>query len=79
MNDGTFFFGIIYYKKKKILEANCYYDDVIVQMSYGHNFVLNNFGKIPKIGWAIDPCKKKLVFFYFSLVGHSNGYAYLAK
>ena len=37
-------------------------------MSYGHNFVLNNFGKIPKIGWVIDPCKKQKISFWMILL-----------
>ncbi|EGG20517.1 alpha-mannosidase [Cavenderia fasciculata] len=36
-------------------EATTYYDDIIDQMTVGHQFILDNFGVVPKIGWHIDP------------------------
>lgn len=41
-------------------EANPYYEDIIDQMTLGHQFVLKNFGVTPTVGWHIDP------------FGHSN-------
>ncbi|GAM29188.1 hypothetical protein SAMD00019534_123640 [Acytostelium subglobosum LB1] len=41
-------------------EATTYYDDIIDQMTLGHQFINENFGVTPKIGWHIDP------------FGHSN-------
>ena len=34
-------------------EATVYYQDAIDNLSWGHHFILNEFGKeyIPKIGW----------------------------
>jgi len=36
-------------------EATTYYDDIIDQMSIGHQFLYDNFGVVPRIGWHIDP------------------------
>lgn len=38
-------------------EATTYYQDVIDQMTYGHQWLNQTFGEcgIPKIGWQIDP------------------------
>ncbi|KYQ93883.1 alpha-mannosidase [Tieghemostelium lacteum] len=36
-------------------EATTYYDDIIDQMTLGHQFLYNNFGIMPSIGWHIDP------------------------
>jgi hypothetical protein len=38
-------------------EATTYYEDIIDNMSWGHQWILENFGKdaIPTIGWQIDP------------------------
>lgn len=36
-------------------EAAVYYEDSIDQMTLGHNFLLQNFGVVPTIGWHIDP------------------------
>ncbi|KAN0028185.1 hypothetical protein ACTFIV_010018 [Dictyostelium citrinum] len=36
-------------------EATTYYDDTIDQMTLGHQFLWENFGVMPKIGWHIDP------------------------
>jgi alpha-amylase/alpha-mannosidase (GH57 family) len=36
-------------------EAATYYEDIIDQMTVGHQFLLNTFGVIPTIGWHIDP------------------------
>ncbi|EGC32455.1 hypothetical protein DICPUDRAFT_49593 [Dictyostelium purpureum] len=36
-------------------EATTYYDDIIDQMTVGHQFLWENFGVMPKIGWHIDP------------------------
>ena len=38
-------------------EATTYYEDIIDNMVWGHQFILKNFGKeaIPTIGWQIDP------------------------
>ncbi|EFA84943.1 alpha-mannosidase [Heterostelium album PN500] len=41
-------------------EAATYYDDIIDQMTLGHQFLNEHFGVTPKIGWHIDP------------FGHSN-------
>eukprot|EP01133_Synstelium_polycarpum_P001460 gene1460-1693_t len=41
-------------------EAGTYYDDIIDQMTLGHQFLYKNFQVVPKIGWHIDP------------FGHSN-------
>lgn len=47
-------------------EATAYYEDIILQMTVGHQFLLNEFGYVPKIGWQIDP------------FGHSAAYAALS-
>lgn len=36
-------------------EADVYYEDSIDQMTLGHQFLLENFGVTPEIGWHIDP------------------------
>ncbi|GAM19522.1 hypothetical protein SAMD00019534_026970 [Acytostelium subglobosum LB1] len=36
-------------------EATTYYDDIIDQMTLGHQFLNQKFGVTPKIGWHIDP------------------------
>lgn len=36
-------------------EADVYYEDSIDQMTFGHKFILDNFGVTPEIGWHIDP------------------------
>ncbi|KAM9956542.1 hypothetical protein ACTFIR_003260 [Dictyostelium discoideum] len=36
-------------------EASTYYDDTIDQMTLGHQFLWENFGVMPKIGWHVDP------------------------
>ena len=36
-------------------EACPYYEDMIDNMFLGHQYILNNFGVIPEIGWHIDP------------------------
>lgn len=38
-------------------EATPYYEDIIDNMSWGHQWILEKFGKkaIPTIGWQIDP------------------------
>ena len=41
-------------------EACPTYEDMIANMMIGHDFILKNFGKKPRIGWQIDP------------FGHSN-------
>jgi alpha-mannosidase len=41
-------------------EACPTYEDMIANMMIGHEFILKNFGKKPRIGWQIDP------------FGHSN-------
>lgn len=42
-------------------EACTHYDDMINNMMKGHEFLLQEFGVKPKIGWHVDP------------FGHSNG------
>ena len=36
-------------------EAGAYYEDIIDQMTIGHQFLLHEFDYIPTIGWHIDP------------------------
>ncbi|KAF2071815.1 hypothetical protein CYY_006876 [Polysphondylium violaceum] len=36
-------------------EATTYYDDIIDQMSIGNQFLYDNFGVVPRVGWHIDP------------------------
>ena len=38
-------------------EATTYYEDIIDNMSWGHQWIIENFGEkaIPTIGWQIDP------------------------
>lgn len=36
-------------------EATTHYDHIIEQMTLGHQFILHNFGVVPKTGWSIDP------------------------
>lgn len=35
-------------------EAVCYYDDILLQYTVGHNFLYEEFGYVTKIGWATD-------------------------
>ncbi|XP_078160110.1 putative alpha-mannosidase At5g13980 [Carex rostrata] len=46
-------------------EATVHYIDMIDQTTLGHRFIKQEFGKIPRIGWQIDP------------FGHSSVQAYL--
>ena len=41
-------------------EACTHYDDIINNMQYGHEFLLEEFGIRPRIAWHVDP------------FGHSN-------
>jgi lysosomal alpha-mannosidase len=36
-------------------EACVHFEDMIDQLTLGHQFLKNNFGILPKIGWQIDP------------------------
>ena len=36
-------------------EAAAYYEDIIDQMTIGHQFLKQHFDYIPTIGWHIDP------------------------
>lgn len=46
-------------------EAATHYVDMIDQTTLGHRYIKEQFGKIPRIGWQIDP------------FGHSAVQAYL--
>ena len=46
-------------------EACTHYEDMINNMMLGHEFLLKEFGVVPRIGWHIDP------------FGHSSGNARL--
>jgi alpha-mannosidase len=46
-------------------EATPHYIDLIDQTTLGHQFIKAEFGKVPRIGWQIDP------------FGHSAVQAYL--
>lgn len=46
-------------------EATTHYVDLIDQMALGHQFIKNEFGQVPRVGWQIDP------------FGHSAVQAYL--
>lgn len=46
-------------------EATPHYIDLIDQTTLGHQFIKEEFGKTPRIGWQIDP------------FGHSAVQAYL--
>ncbi|KAH7421965.1 hypothetical protein KP509_13G083700 [Ceratopteris richardii] len=46
-------------------EATTHYIDMIDQMTLGHRYIKKQFGKVPRIGWQIDP------------FGHSAVQAYL--
>jgi len=46
-------------------EAATHYVDMIDQTTLGHRFIKQQFGKVPRIGWQIDP------------FGHSAVQAYL--
>ena len=36
-------------------ESDAYFEDVIDQMTIGHQFIKDTFGVTPNIGWHIDP------------------------
>lgn len=36
-------------------EASTYYVDMIDQTTLGHRFIKKEFGKVPRVGWQIDP------------------------
>jgi lysosomal alpha-mannosidase len=36
-------------------EAGVYYEDVIEQMTLGHQFLFDTFGTVVSVGWHIDP------------------------
>jgi lysosomal alpha-mannosidase len=36
-------------------EASCYYEDIIDQMTLGHQFLKKTFDYAPTVGWHIDP------------------------
>lgn len=36
-------------------EACAHYEDMINNMLHGHQFLMNEFGVRPRIGWHIDP------------------------
>lgn len=46
-------------------EAATHYVDMIDQTTLGHRYIMDQFGKVPRIGWQIDP------------FGHSAVQAYL--
>lgn len=46
-------------------EATPHYIDLIDQTTRGHQFIKDEFGKLPRVGWQIDP------------FGHSAVQAYL--
>ncbi|KAJ4729554.1 Alpha-mannosidase [Melia azedarach] len=46
-------------------EATAHYIDLIDQTTLGHQFIKDNFGQLPRVGWQIDP------------FGHSSVQAYL--
>jgi hypothetical protein len=46
-------------------EAATHYVDMVDQTTLGHRYIMDQFGKVPRIGWQIDPC------------GHSAVQAYL--
>ncbi|KAG0615017.1 hypothetical protein M758_5G008500 [Ceratodon purpureus] len=46
-------------------EAATHYVDMVDQTTLGHRFIMDQFGKVPRIGWQIDP------------FGHSAVQAYL--
>ena len=46
-------------------EATTHYIDMIDQTTLGHRYIKEQFGKVPRIGWQIDP------------FGHSAVQAYL--
>jgi hypothetical protein len=42
-------------------EAGAYYDDIVDQMTLGHEFLWREFGIVPRIGWQIGtdgPCER---------------------
>lgn len=46
-------------------EATCHYVDMIDQTTLGHGYIKQQFNKVPRAGWQIDP------------FGHSSVQAYL--
>eukprot|EP01102_Stenamoeba_stenopodia_P022689 TRINITY_DN9548_c0_g1_i1.p1 TRINITY_DN9548_c0_g1~~TRINITY_DN9548_c0_g1_i1.p1 ORF type:complete len:992 (-),score=225.36 TRINITY_DN9548_c0_g1_i1:87-2999(-) len=46
-------------------EAGAHFEDTSIQMTTGHQFLLQEFGVVPTIGWQIDP------------FGHANAHATL--
>lgn len=46
-------------------EAATHYVDMVDQTTLGHRYIMDQFGKVPRIGWQIDP------------FGHSAVQAYL--
>lgn len=46
-------------------EATCHYVDMIDQTTLGHGYIKQQFNKVPRAGWQIDP------------FGHSAVQAYL--
>ncbi len=42
-------------------DATNYYEDIIDQMTYGHQFIYKNFNTKVKIGWNIDTFGSSIV------------------
>ena len=54
-------------------EAVTYYEDIIEQMTLGHQFILKHFGVKPQTAWHIDPFGHSQTNAYlFSLMGIKN-------
>jgi len=45
-------------------EATTYYEDIIDQMTYGHQYIYNTFNKTIKTGWSVDSFGSSLVNCY---------------